>query len=230
MNKYRLGFWLALVLFANRGNASAVLLETFAPEDASYASSGWVLFDDGYIGIRFATSDSTHLSGVVGTFWGSGNFFSAITQLTGPNDFPGLIPGFLPSDVLAYSQQAVNTGIGNPSGDNVFPVHITLDPGNYFVFFGATDSSSMGFMPWAPDLSKSNIPLSDYLEYSLFPLDPNVNGWFEFQDSGVRVALLSSAVPIPGAFGLFASGLLFLGMRRRTKHAANDPLHGTFGP
>ena len=233
MNKLRLGLWVMLTLLAGRVNASTVFLETFAPPDASYASGGWVLFDDAYIGIRFTTTQQTHLSNIVGTFWGRGNFFSAITQLAGPGDFPKPTPGFQPGDVLAYSQIAVNTGfsvntgIANPSVDNLFPINLALEAGSYFVFFGASDSSSLGYMPGSTDLGKSTIPLSDYLEFSKFPQSPNVNGWFEFESSGVRVALLATPVPLPNALGLFSFGVLVLKLRRKSVRAANKPMDPT---
>ena len=217
MSLLRLGLCVVLGLLAGRVNASTVFLETFAPQDASHAGFGWVLFDDAYVGIRFSTTQQTHLSNIVGTFAGKGNFFSAIAPLPGQNGFPQPTPGFHPEDMLAYSLVEVDTTSINLAVDNLFPINLTLEPGNYFVFFGASDPNSSGFMPWAPDLNKSNIPLSDYLEFSLFPPSTNVNGWFEFKSSGIRVALLAEPVPLPGTLGLIVWGILLLRVREKSR-------------
>ena len=209
MNRFRIIILLCLSLVSTQTFATEVFLETFAPEDASYTHFGWILSDESYIGVRFSTAEVTHLSSIVGNFLGNGTYFSAITSLSGPGGFPTPTPGFFPSDMLAYSESTIiNATV--VSKDNPFDINLTLAPGNYFVFFGGV-GDSIGYMPWATDLSKSNIPLSDYLEFSLF------NGWFEFEPSGVRIALLTSQVPAfidikfckdPNAFNCKKKGVL----------------------
>ena len=145
MKFLRIALLFGLALFSNHTLATEIFLETFAPEDASVSTTGWVLLEESYIGIRFSTSESVYLSGTIVKFLGTGTYFSAITSLSSPNGFPTPVPGFLPNDMLAYSERTIIDVLGTPE-DHLFDISVTLVPGQYFVFFGSVDQS-VGFMP-----------------------------------------------------------------------------------
>jgi len=198
---------LTILLFANSNIAlsNSVYFETFSQEDSTYANGGWVMHNTGYIGVRFNVNEAVTVSQMFGNIYGSGTFFAGITALNSSTAFPMPTPGFDQNSLLAYSEITIND-TGYASSDRMFETNTNLSSGDYFLFFGGADENSGGYMPWASDLTKSNISLNDYLEYSLQPLDPNLNGWFEFEYSGIRAGLV--AVPLPSSLLLFFSGII----------------------
>ena len=214
----------AILLFVNSNIAlsNSIYFETFSQEDSTYSTGGWVLHNTGYIGVRFNVNEAVTISQMFGNIYGFGTFFAGITALNSSTAYPTPTPGFEQNSLLAYSEITIDDS-GFTSSDHIFETNTNLSPGDYFLFFGGVDQNSGGYMPWASDLTKSNIGLKNYLEYSLQPLNPNVNGWFEFEYSGIRAGLV--AVPLPASLLLFCSGIMTLLLTITKK--SNKALHLT---
>jgi len=181
-----------------------LLLIIFSVEDSTYSSTGWVLeSSDSYLGIRFNVDNQLFLTSISINATGNGEFFTGIVKLNTPTGMPNVVPGF-----------KTNTLVGGVSSDTATDANILLDSGSYAVIFGGV-GSAFGLVPWASDLTKSNIPLTDYLEYR-----SSGGGWVEFDYSGIRVALEGnvSPVPLPPSIVFMLTGLcsLFGFYRRRS--------------
>ncbi len=198
-------FIVGMLFISNLVNAG-VIMETFTPDDSTYASGGWVLMGaDSYLGVRFSLDSTTYLNFVTANLGGSGNFFTGIVSTE--SALPIIAPDFDSSGLLFYQE---NSFAGITSSDITTSADITLDAGNYVVFFGGLSDfgvSDFGWMPQAPDLTKSQISLSDYIEYRSY-----VDSWVEFPESGIRVSLEGQVVdvPLPPTLGLMMSGFLVL--------------------
>jgi hypothetical protein len=196
-----------LALVAGRAIAAPVLLETFTPGDSTYASGGWVLQGgDSFLGVRFAVDAAMQLDAIVGNLGGSGDFFVAIARIDEGDEAPSLPPDFAPGDVLFY---ATNSFGGSTSRDVRTAANVGLDTGRYLVFFGGLGpfgESDYGWMPNAPDLMDSLVPLGEYFEY-------RGSSWTAFPESGIRVVLEGSptAVPLPAGFLLMLTAFAAAG-------------------
>lgn len=183
-------FILYLLYFSGLAHAD-VIIETFTPEDSNYASGGWVLVgSDSYLGVRFSIESRTQLDSITANVGGSGSFFTGIVSIDSADALPTIGPDFDPASLLFYQ---TNSFAGLTSSDVVTNANITLDAGDYVVFFGGLGDFGVvdyGWMPLAPDLTKSKIPLNNYLEYRDLG-----GGWVEFPESGIRVALNGQVGP-----------------------------------
>lgn len=180
-----------LAVATGKAMAAPVLLETFTPEDSAYARGGWVLQGgDSFLGVRFTLDVPAQIDAIVGNLGGSGNFFVAIAGIDAGDEVPSLAPDFSPGDVLFYATNAFG---GLTSQDVRTTANVGLDAGRYLVFFGGLGpfgDSDFGWMPNAPDLADSLVPLGEYFEY-------RGSSWAAFPESGIRVVLEGSPTPVP---------------------------------
>ena len=174
-----------LLVFSGTSQAG-IILESFSAEDSSYQAGGWILAgSDSYLAVRFTVAAPTELTSITTNLGGYGQFFVAIVPITGIDALPDLRPGFNPYEPLFYS---TNSFPGDESSDVRTDAGITLAPGTYSLIIGGLGDwgiNDFGWMPNAPDLSNSQIPLSAYLEYR----SQSNEGWVEFPESGIRVVL-----------------------------------------
>lgn len=175
------------MLFIISGATQAdIILESFHAEDSSYYSGGWILQgSDSYLGVRFTIETATELESITTNLGGSGQFFIGIVPLAHIDALPDLRPSFDPSELLFYT---TNSFAGFESSDVRTYAGISLNPGDYAVIIGGLGDwgiSDFGWMPNAPDLSMSQIPLSAYIEYR----SHSDTGWVVFPESGIRVVL-----------------------------------------
>jgi hypothetical protein len=180
---------LCLFLFSGWAHAEQII-ETFTPEDSNYVSGGWVLHkSDSYLGVRFYLDSPTQLDTITTNLGGYGSFFVGIASIDGPDSLPLFNPDSDPTNLVFYQ---TNSFTGPISSDVTTYGGITLNPGYYVLIIGGLGDFGIydsGWMPGALDLSKSKIPLTDYLEYR-----DNEGGWVEFPESGIRIALTGQIV------------------------------------
>jgi hypothetical protein len=194
MTCLRVGLILMGFLAVSSEATETLYLESVSERYSNYGSGGWILRNDSFIGIRFHTDRVVHVSQVFGNIYGRNlTLFAAIDRLADETAFPLPVPGFDPASLVAYVERpGIDDGT---SHDHYFDINRTLSPGSYFLFFGVIGDGT-GYMPWGDDARFSNIPLTDYLEWSTFPLDPNVNGWFEFENSLIRAGVVETDSPV----------------------------------
>jgi hypothetical protein len=170
--------------------ASVALLLGTAPAHAS------LLWDFTYSGV--GGNGDNIASGTLTTTALTGTFYT-ITGITGTIDgFP--IAGIAPA------------GSGGPATDNeLFSIGPLLDAGGFIIEPGSLPSVGIG-VAHAPE----QIQLDTALSTAGHPVyDAALPGIEVFSTGTFTATLVPSAVPEPAAVGLFASGLLALGMLRR---------------
>lgn len=175
-----------LLLIVSGTSQASIILESFSAEDSSYHAGGWILAgSDSYLAVRFTIAAPTELEYITTNLGGAGQFFVGVVPLPDVEALPDLQPGYDPSELLFYS---TNSFPAYESSDVRTYAGIMLAPGAYAVIIGGLGDwgiGDFGWMPSAPDLSKSQIPLSAYLEYR----GHSNEGWVEFPESGIRVVL-----------------------------------------
>jgi hypothetical protein len=177
-------------------------------------NSGYDLSDQ-YLGWEFQLNSPFQVQAIGGDISGSGTFFGAIVQLSGPSALPSGSP--FDSSTIATTTFA---GPGY-SMDLSIPISVTLAAGDYALIFGGNQfgASGSGTMPF----DNSDLPGSDYLVWH----DPSHGAYWSSQTGmGMRFVVEGVPVPEPATAVLFAvgSGMLFV-QRIRTRRIREQSLH-----
>jgi len=186
-------------------------------ESATFGSAsggGNSLYSDQYLGAGFSVADATqvHVTGIGGNInTTSGNLFGTIVALPSA----GSLPSFAPSAIESNALGSVTFATGNPGGDVIIPLSLTLAAGDYALIFG---SGAFGTAGGGGSMALTNTDIG-----SPFYFFHNEFGWQSGGNPNKRFVVEGtvSVIPIPAALPLFFSGLLGLGvMVRRRKQKA----------
>lgn len=167
-----------------------------------------------FVGASFQLTQATTITGIGGHFsqYSYDNIFGAIVSASSLNALPTVTAANLASLALA------STSLAPDGSDQLGSVSITLGPGTYDVIFGSGLWGTTGGSGLATGQT-DNIN-------SAAALFQTVNGgasWSLLGENDVRIDVVGtpvSAVPVPAALPLFASGLLgLMGAARRRRKA-----------
>jgi hypothetical protein len=184
---------------------------TLGPTDATVGSG---VDDLQYLGVRFQLASTATARSIGGHFFGGGQIFGAIVQLSSISDFPDTTD-LSSADVLAHTLITVPAHSAEVSA-NIGP--ITLAPGFYALIFGAGRFGATGVGAAPNDNTDIGSP-------SYFFWNPALNpGYIAGRFSGTRFFLNSQAVdaPLPAVAWGGAALLGGLGFARRLRRPQPD--------
>lgn len=193
-----------------RGADSVTILES-ATVGPSGQGTGPTIASFQYVGARFHISKPTlvdHVGGYLGdVISGPFTIFGAITSITSPTGFPSVRPSdFQPLAVTTFD-------VGSPNQDELVPLNVLLQPGNYALIFGSGrfGATGKGQMPRGNhDTSQASYFIGEF---------PNINnsGWRN--ESGfrnMRFLVTGTVLPEPTTYGMLAFGAFAVLAARQT--------------
>ena len=213
-----------------RVNTSALVLSlaltlslgTSARADVVYESAtlgpegqylGYSIWGQQFLGWRFSFDEATQVTGIGGHFTAEfGELFGAIVPLPSASGLPAF-PG---REIESFALASTLVSGTLPSSDVLVPLSVLLDPGDYGLVFGGSDSA-VGWFPFGAHgigvmlLNNPDLPGSSYFFFNGFRWD-DVRGT-------TNMRFVVTAVPDPEIYAMMVVGLGVLGFvaRRRKK-------------
>lgn len=201
----------ALFLLASI-NANAILIHESATLGNTGILGGWTIGQDAWVGSRFSTTQPWQVTAVGGHMGGTGTYFAAIVELSGPGGLPTFAPSFdISGDVLAITTFRLT----DPSAEVTVPLSVLLDAGDYGLVFGG---GGFGYMPTRNLTGAMSLPGASYFEVFLPNVDPNATWQSVSNNIALRFFVDADAaarVPVPTTLALLAAGLAGIGYRNR---------------
>ena len=126
------------------GHAWTAVIYESATLGATGRLGGAILSDSQFLGSRFSLASSAIVTSIAGHIAGIGTLFGAIVELCGPNALPTGSP--LSGTEVVASGTFVATA---PSSEQILPLSVLLNPGDYAVIFGSGQfgATGVGVMP-----------------------------------------------------------------------------------